>query len=106
MRLGRALKEKRPQYYFRHDKITLLHDNAHPHVAVPVKNYLKTLDWEVLPYPLYPSDIAASDYHLFRPMAHAPPTKEEDLHVTGVFHQRDPPPAALRRTTPADDAGL
>ncbi|GBP48861.1 Mariner Mos1 transposase [Eumeta japonica] len=28
MRLSRALKEKRPQYYSRHDKIILLHDNA------------------------------------------------------------------------------
>ncbi|GBP72541.1 Mariner Mos1 transposase [Eumeta japonica] len=51
MRLSRALKEKRPKYYSRHDKIILLHDNARPHVAVPVKNYLKTLDWEVLPLP-------------------------------------------------------
>jgi len=71
MRLSRALKEKRPQYYSRHDKIILLHDNARPHVAVPVKNYLKTLDWEVLPHPPYSPDIAPSDYHLFRSMAHA-----------------------------------
>ncbi|GBP90765.1 Mariner Mos1 transposase [Eumeta japonica] len=69
MRLSRALKEKRPQYYSRHDKIILLHDNARPHVAVPVKNYLKTLDWEVLPHPPYSPDIAPSDYHLFRSMA-------------------------------------
>ncbi|GBP18224.1 Mariner Mos1 transposase [Eumeta japonica] len=40
-------------------------------VAVPVKNYLKTLDWEVLPHPPYSPDIAPSDYHLFRSMAHA-----------------------------------
>ncbi|GBP75182.1 Mariner Mos1 transposase [Eumeta japonica] len=71
MRLSRALKEKRPQYYSRHDKIILLHDNARPHVAVPVKNYLKTLDWEVLPHPPYSPDIAPSDYHLLRSMAHA-----------------------------------
>ncbi|GBP11540.1 Kinesin-like protein Klp61F [Eumeta japonica] len=55
----------------RHDKIILLHDNAHPHVAVLVKNYLKTLDWEVLRHPPYSPDIAPSDYHLFRSMAHA-----------------------------------
>ena len=71
MRLSRALKENRPQYYSRHDKILLLHDNAPPHVAVQVKNYLKTLDWEVLPHPLYSPDIVPSDYHLFRSMAHA-----------------------------------
>lgn len=71
MRLSRALKEKRPQYYSRHEKIILLHDNARPHVAAPVKKYLETLDWEVLPHPLYSPDIAPSDYHLFRSMAHA-----------------------------------
>ncbi|GBP74933.1 Mariner Mos1 transposase [Eumeta japonica] len=71
MRLSRALKEKRPQYCSRHDKIILLRNNARPHVAVTMKNYLKTLDWEVLPHPLYSPDIAPSDYHLFRSMAHA-----------------------------------
>ena len=43
MRLSRALKEKRAHYYSRHDKIILLHDNARPHVAAPVKTYLETL---------------------------------------------------------------
>lgn len=70
MRLSRALKEKRAHYYSRHDKIILLHDNARPHVAAPVKTYLETLNWEVLPYPPYSPDLAPSDYHLFRSMAH------------------------------------
>ncbi|GBP63789.1 hypothetical protein EVAR_44890_1 [Eumeta japonica] len=39
----RVLKEKHSQCYSRLDKI-ILHDNARPHVAVPVKNYLKILD--------------------------------------------------------------
>ncbi|KAG5318939.1 MOS1T transposase, partial [Pseudoatta argentina] len=52
MCLSRALKEKRP------------------HVAKPVKTYLETLKWEVLPHPLYSLDIAPSDFHLFRSMAH------------------------------------
>ncbi|KAG5324946.1 MOS1T transposase, partial [Pseudoatta argentina] len=59
MRLSRALKEKRPLYY---DKVILLHDNARPHVAKPVKTYLERLKWEVLPHPLY---LAPSDFHLF-----------------------------------------
>ena len=40
MRLNQALKEKRTHYYSRHDKVILLHDNARPHVAAPVKNLL------------------------------------------------------------------
>ncbi|GBP18083.1 Mariner Mos1 transposase [Eumeta japonica] len=43
MRSNRALKEKRLQYYSRHDQIIPLDDNARPHVAVPVKNYSKIL---------------------------------------------------------------
>lgn len=70
MCLSRALKEKRSLYEQRHDKVILLHDNARPHVAKPVKTYLKTLKWEVLPHPPYSPDIAPSDYHLFRSMAH------------------------------------
>lgn len=70
MRLSRALREKRPQYSDRHDKVILQHDNARPHVAQPVKTYLETLKWEVLPHPPYSPDIAPSDYHLFRSMTH------------------------------------
>lgn len=69
MRLSRALKEKRPQYAERHDKVILQHDNARPHVAKPVKTYLETLKWEVLPHPPYSPDLAPSDYHLFRSMS-------------------------------------
>mgnify|MGYP003334104996 CR=1 FL=1 len=70
MRLSRALKDKRPQFRERHDKVILLHDNARPHVAQPVKTYLETLKWEVLPHPPYSPDIAPSDYYLFRSMEH------------------------------------
>ena len=34
---------KRPQYDQRHEKVTLQHDNARPHVAKPVQTYLETL---------------------------------------------------------------
>lgn len=70
MRLSRALREKRPQYADRHDKVILQHDNARPHVAKPVKTYLETLKWEVLPHPPYSPDLAPSDYYLFRSMQH------------------------------------
>ena len=68
--LSRALCEKRPQYEQRHEKVILQHDNARPHVAKPVKSYLQTLKWEVLPHPPYFPDIAPSDYYLFWSMAH------------------------------------
>ncbi|GFY16902.1 mariner Mos1 transposase [Trichonephila clavipes] len=70
MCLSRALKDKRPQYNERHDKVILQHDNARPHVAKVVKTYLETLKWEVLPHPLYSPDLAPSDYHFFQSMAH------------------------------------
>ncbi|KAG5316282.1 MOS1T transposase, partial [Pseudoatta argentina] len=57
-------------YAQRHDKVILLHDNARPHVAKPVKTYLETLKWEVLPHPPYSPVIAPSNFHLFRSMAH------------------------------------
>lgn len=71
MRLSRALKEKRPYYAERHDKVILQQDNARPHVSQTVKTYLETLKWEVLPHPPYSPDIAPTDYHLFRSMTHS-----------------------------------
>jgi len=61
IRLCRALREKRPEYEQRHDKVILLHDNAQSHVAKVVKKYLETLKWDVLPHPPYSLDIAPSD---------------------------------------------
>jgi len=37
IRLNRALREKRPEYEQRHDKVILFYDNARPHVAKVVK---------------------------------------------------------------------
>ncbi|EFN78930.1 Histone-lysine N-methyltransferase SETMAR, partial [Harpegnathos saltator] len=70
MRLSRTLKEDRPQYEERHDKVILQHDNARPHIAKPVKIYLETLIWEILSHLPYSPDVAPSDYHLFRSMTH------------------------------------
>ena len=51
--LNRTFKEKWPQYAKRHDKVILLHDNARPHAAEPMKEILESLEWNVLPYALF-----------------------------------------------------
>ena len=43
IRLSRALREKRPQYEQRLQKVILQHDNARPHVDKPIKTYLEAL---------------------------------------------------------------
>jgi [histone H3]-lysine36 N-dimethyltransferase SETMAR len=70
MKVNHELLTKRPEWAKRHDKVILLHDNARPHVAKPIKDIISGLKWEVLPHPPYSPDIAPSDYHLFRSMAH------------------------------------
>ena len=59
----------------RHENLIFQHDNGHPHVAVPPKNYLENAGWEILAHPPYSPDIAPSDYHLFRSMQH---------HLSGI----------------------
>ncbi|GBO03119.1 hypothetical protein AVEN_199050-1 [Araneus ventricosus] len=56
MRFSQTLKDKRPIYEQRHDKVILQHDIVQPHVAKPVKTYLETLKWEVLLYLPYSPD--------------------------------------------------
>ena len=53
IKLHHALREKRPHYRKRHDKLIFLHDNNGP-------NYLEILNWEVLPHPAYSPDLAPS----------------------------------------------
>ncbi|CAD6998773.1 unnamed protein product [Ceratitis capitata] len=52
IRLKKASAEKRPESATRHESIIFHCDNARPHVARPVKNYLENCGWEVLPHPL------------------------------------------------------
>ena len=71
IRLKRAIAEKRPEYAARHEAIIFHHDNAPPHVTIPVKKYLENSGWEVLLYSPYSPDLAPSEYHLFRSMQNA-----------------------------------
>ena len=72
IRFKRAIAEKRPEYATRHEAIIFHHENARPHVAIPVKNYLENSGWKILPHPPYSPDLAPSDYHFFRsPMQNA-----------------------------------
>ncbi|KAG5324078.1 MOS1T transposase, partial [Pseudoatta argentina] len=67
MQLNRTLKQKRPDYAKRHDKVIFQHDNAWSLVAKPVK---ETLNWDILLHPPYSPDIAPYDYHLFQLIIH------------------------------------
>ena len=48
-----------------------LHVNALSHTSKMVRNYLETLNWEVLLHVAYLPDLAPSDDHLFSSMGHA-----------------------------------
>jgi len=63
IKLDCAVKDKRPQYDGRHDKVILQHDKARLHVAKTVQETLQVLNWEILSHPPYLPDITPSDYH-------------------------------------------
>jgi histone-lysine N-methyltransferase SETMAR len=65
-RLANQIEIKRP----RHGKIYFQHDNARPHTAKVVEKKLETLGWEKVTHPPYSTDLAPSDYHLFRSLQH------------------------------------
>lgn len=52
------------------DKVFFLHDNARPHTSMITQQKLMDLGWTVIPHPPYSPDIAPTDYHLFRSLAH------------------------------------
>jgi len=48
--------------------VLFLHDNSKPHTSKMTQEKIKELQWEVLPHPPYSSNLAPSDFHLFRSM--------------------------------------
>lgn len=52
-------------------RVLLQQDNARPHTARVTQNKITQLEGiEILPHPAFSPDLAPSDYHLFRSMAH------------------------------------
>ena len=69
---GRSLSTTINDYLSRTLKKDILqYDNAWLHVVKRVETNLETLKWKVPPHPPFSPDIASSDYHLFRSMAHS-----------------------------------
>ena len=46
-------------------KVLFFHDNTHPHTANRTRELLDHFGWEVFDHPLYSTDLAPSNYHLF-----------------------------------------
>ena len=60
IKLNQALKREPPEWADRTQKVMLLLENARPHVAKPVKTYLKNIKWDVLPHAPYSPDFQNS----------------------------------------------
>ncbi|KZC13189.1 Histone-lysine N-methyltransferase SETMAR [Dufourea novaeangliae] len=45
--------------------VSILHDNASPHVACTTVALLQQFGWDIITHPPYSPDLAPSDYHLF-----------------------------------------
>ncbi|GFU43387.1 mariner Mos1 transposase [Trichonephila clavipes] len=50
--------------------VLLIHDNARPHTSRSTQELIESFDWEVLDHVPYSSDLAPSDFHLFRYLKH------------------------------------
>ena len=53
----------------KHHRIYFLHDNARPDVAKSTRQKLLSLGWITIPHPHYSSDMAPTDYHLYRSLS-------------------------------------
>jgi len=67
--LSDTLEEKRP-FTGQGRKVILLHENARPYVAKATQDHIFAFGWEFLLHATYSSDMAPSDYYLFRSLQH------------------------------------
>lgn len=66
-----AVLEQRYPTLINRNQVLLQHDNASPHTARTTRATIQEMAGvELLPHPAYSPDLAPSDYHLFRSMAH------------------------------------
>ena len=49
-------------------KVLLQHDNARPHIILKTSEVIGSFAWTRILHPLYLSDVAPSDFHLFEPL--------------------------------------
>ncbi len=61
--LQTTISHKWPEW--QHRFILLLHDNACAHLVTKIQNLLRQFVCTVFQYPMYSSNLALSDYHLF-----------------------------------------
>jgi transposase len=48
--------------------VSILQDNASPHMAARTMDTIQKLTWNILPHPPYSSDLAPPNYHLLGPL--------------------------------------
>lgn len=69
-RVEAVMRERYPALVNR-KRVLLQQDNAPPHTARRTQEKIRDdLNFELLPHPAYSPDLAPSDYHLFRALAH------------------------------------
>ena len=76
--LRRAIKSKRSGMLS--GGISLLHDNACPHIANLVRDKFQRFGWETLQHPPYSPDLYPCDFHIFGDL------KKRHLWTSRRFH--------------------
>jgi len=64
--LSDVFEEKGPFTGQGRRKVILLHDDVRPCIAEAIQNHIFAIGWELLSHAAYSSDMAPSDYYLFR----------------------------------------